>query len=58
MERGLHEEYKTKINITVTDWGRDEAEALKSVEDLLRRTQYVEEYDILDIAKMPNHDNG
>ena len=58
MDEEVYKEYATKIEITITQMGRDETEGLEKVESLLKRAQFIDDYDILDIAKMPNHDNG
>lgn len=51
MDEEVYKEYTTKIEITITQMGRGETEGLEKVEGLLKRAQFVESYDILDIKK-------
>ena len=55
MERDVYKEYATKIEITITQIGRDEREGLEKVEDLLKRAQFIDSYNILDIKKRGNY---
>lgn len=50
-EPEVYEEYTAKIEISITQMGRDESEGLEKIEDLLQRAQFIEDYDILDIKK-------
>ena len=51
MERDVYKEYAAKIEIDITQIGRDETEALDKIEDILQRAQFIDGYDILDIKK-------
>lgn len=51
MERDVYKEYAAKIEIDITQIGRDETEALEKIEDILQRAQFIGGYDILDIKK-------
>ena len=51
MERDVYKEYVAKIEIDITQMGRDETEALKKIEDILQRAQFVDSFDILDILR-------
>lgn len=51
MDEEVYKEYTTKIEITITQMGRDETEGLEKVEGLLKRAQFIDDYDILDIKK-------
>ena len=51
MEKEVYEEYTAKIEITMTQTGRDETEALEKIEDILDRAQFIWDHDILDIKK-------
>ena len=55
MDKEVYKEYATKIEITITQMGRDETEGLEKVEGLLKRAQFIDDYDILDIKKRTNH---
>ena len=50
-EKEVYKEYTAKVEVFITQMGRDETEALEKVENLLDRTQYIYDYDILDIKK-------
>lgn len=51
MDEEVYKEYAAKIEITMTQIGRDESEGLEKIEDILQRAQFIESYDILDIKK-------
>ena len=50
-EPEIYEEYTAKIEIIMTQMGRDESEALERIENLLERAQFIWDHDILDIKK-------
>ncbi len=51
MEKDVYKEYEAKIEIDITQMGKDETEGLEKVEDLLKRAQFIDSYNILDIKK-------
>lgn len=51
MDKEVYKEYAAKIEIDITQIGRDETEALEKIEDILQRAQFIDSYDILDIKK-------
>lgn len=51
MEIDVYKEYAAKIEIDITQIGRDETEALEKIEDIMQRVQFVDSFDILDIKK-------
>lgn len=51
MPENIYESYTTKIEIDITQMGKDETEGLEKVEDLLKRAQFIDSYNILDIKK-------
>lgn len=51
MDEEVYKEYAAKIEIDITQIGRDETEALEKIEDILQRAQFIGGYDILDIKK-------